>query len=230
MGPLVHPTNRVRFAACPSVRPERFPGICRRTHWGNGLKFCMLIYLGYLQNGLDYGHGLLIFLLLASLWLSEMCQILGFRAFPGEPIGEWPAILHADVFSPPSKLICLWSWSVDFSNFGGFFTYWNGSNLGFPGILLENPVRKWPEILHAGVSWAPSELIRLWSWFVHFSYLGTILDLVKRLKFWVFGHFLENAWREWPEILHVDVSWPPSELISLWWWSVDFFNFGAILT
>ena len=40
MGPLVHPTNRDRFAACPSVRlsvrPERFPGICRRTHGGNG--------------------------------------------------------------------------------------------------------------------------------------------------------------------------------------------------
>ena len=53
-GPLVHPTNRDHFAACPSVhpsvRPERFPGICRRTHGGNGLKFCMLMYLGHLQN------------------------------------------------------------------------------------------------------------------------------------------------------------------------------------
>ena len=32
MGPLVHPTNRDRFAACPSVRPERFPGICRSEY------------------------------------------------------------------------------------------------------------------------------------------------------------------------------------------------------
>ena len=46
----------------------------------------------------------------------------------------------------------------------------------------------------------------------------------------VSGHLLENAWREWPEILHADVSWPSSELISLWPWSVDFSNFGTILT
>ena len=69
MGPLVRPTNHDQFAACPSVRPEMFPGICRRRHGGNGLKFCMLMYLWHLQNWLDYGHGLLIFLLLASLWL-----------------------------------------------------------------------------------------------------------------------------------------------------------------
>ena len=31
MDPLVHPTNRDRFTACP--------GICRRTHEGNGMKF-----------------------------------------------------------------------------------------------------------------------------------------------------------------------------------------------
>ena len=35
-------------------------------------------------------------------------------------------------------------------------------------------------------------------------------------------HLPQNAWREWPEILHADVSWPPSELISLWPRSVDF--------
>ena len=46
----------------------------------------------------------------------------------------------------------------------------------------------------------------------------------------VSGHLPENAWREWPEILHADVSWPSSELISLWPWSVDFSNFGTILT
>ena len=136
MGPLVHLTNRDRFAACPSVRPSGevsgnlpenawrewseilhvdvswtpselirlwswsvdfppfgvtlawwngsnfgFPGISQRTHGGNGLKVCMLMYLDHLQNWLVYGHTLLIFLILA-----------------------------------------------------GFFTYWNGSNLGFPGI------------------------------------------------------------------------------------------------
>ena len=54
-------------------------------------------------------------------------------------------------------------------------------------------------------------------------------DLVKRVKFGVSGPFPKNAWRKWPKILHADVSWPPSELISLWLWSVDFSNFGAIL-
>ena len=46
----------------------------------------------------------------------------------------------------------------------------------------------------------------------------------------VFGHLPENSWKEWPKILHADVSWPPTELISLWPRSVDFSNFGAILT
>ena len=48
MSRLVHPTNRDRFAACPSVCPERFLGIWWRTHGGNGPIFCMLMYLGHL--------------------------------------------------------------------------------------------------------------------------------------------------------------------------------------
>ena len=43
------------------------------------------MYLDHLQNWLDYGHDLLIFHLLAPRWLSEMVQIWGFQAFPGEP-------------------------------------------------------------------------------------------------------------------------------------------------
>ena len=141
MGPLVHPTNRNRFTACPSARPsismglwywelmsrpdpavlpvgtlhslewfwvsrrifiyshhntyvfslrcpsirlERFPGICRRMHRGIGLKFYMLVYLHHLQNWLVYGRGLVIFLILALFWLSETGEIWGFQAFPGE--------------------------------------------------------------------------------------------------------------------------------------------------
>ena len=41
--------------------------------------------------------------------------------------------------------------------------------------ILENPLRKWPGILLADVSWASSELSRLWSQFVDFSNFGTIL-------------------------------------------------------
>ena len=46
----------------------------------------------------------------------------------------------------------------------------------------------------------------------------------------VSGHLPENVWREWSEILHVDVSWAPSELNRLWSWSVDFPDFGVTLT
>ena len=81
------------------------------------------------------------------------------------------------------------------------------------GHFPENAWRKWPEILHAGVSWSPSELISLWLPSVDFSNFGSIL---KWVKFGVSRHC------QWPEILHADVSWPPSELISLWPWSVDF--------
>ena len=72
----------------PSFRPARFPGICRRTHGDNGLKFYMLMYLAHLQNWLVYGLGLFIFLILALFWLSETGQIWGFRAFPGECMKE----------------------------------------------------------------------------------------------------------------------------------------------
>ena len=88
MGPLVHPTNRYRFTACPSVcpsvRPERFPGICRRMHGRISLKFYMLMCLDHLQNLLGYSLGLLIFLILALFWLIETGQIWGFWAYPGE--------------------------------------------------------------------------------------------------------------------------------------------------
>ena len=76
--------NTFVFFSKMSVRQERFPGISWRTHGGNGLKFCTLIYLDHLQNWLVYGYSLLIFLILALFWLSETGQIWGFRAFPGE--------------------------------------------------------------------------------------------------------------------------------------------------
>ena len=44
----------------------------------------------------------------------------------------------------------------------------------------------------------------------------------------VSGHLPENAWREWLEILHADVSWPSSELNSLWPRSVNFFVILAL--
>ena len=89
------------------------------------------MYLDHLQNWLDYGHGRLIFPLLAPLWLSETGQIWVFGHFPENAWRELPEIWYADVSWPPSELIRLWLWSVDFSNFGTILTQWNVSNLGF---------------------------------------------------------------------------------------------------
>ena len=61
-------------------------------------------------------------------------------------------------------------------------------------------------------------MVTVWWFFLFWCYF----DLVKRVKFGVSRHFLENQWRKWPEILHADVSWPFSELIRLWLQIVDF--------
>ena len=62
----------------------RGSGLFPENAWGNGLTFCMLMYSNHFPNWLDYGHGLLIFVILLLFWLSETGQIWGFRAFPGE--------------------------------------------------------------------------------------------------------------------------------------------------
>ena len=49
------------------------------------------------------------------------------------------------------------------------------------------------KILHADASWPPSGLIRLWSRSNDFPLFGA--------RFGFSGHFPENAWKEWPEIL-----------------------------
>ena len=121
---LIHPTNRDRFAACPSVRPsERLLCICRRTHGGNGLKFCMPMYLDHFQNWLDYGHGLLIFFLFgATLTLFKRVKLGVSRHFPENASTEWLGILYANVSRPFSEMFRLWSLFVDFSNFGTILT------------------------------------------------------------------------------------------------------------
>ena len=82
----------------------------------------MLLYPDHLQNWLDYGYDLLIFLILVLFWLSETGQIWGFQAFSGNPIEEWPEILHADVAWPLTELIRLWLQFADFLNFDAILT------------------------------------------------------------------------------------------------------------
>ena len=112
-----------------------FPGISWITHKGKSLKFYMLMYLDHHQNWLVHGHRLLIFLILALFWLSEMGQIWGFRAFMEKPIVAIAWNLHADVSWSLVELIRLWSQFVDLSYLGAILTLSNGSNLGFPGIF-----------------------------------------------------------------------------------------------
>ena len=79
----------------------------------------------HFHNWFDYGHCLLIFLLLVPLWLSEMGQTLVFWAFPaGEPMERmaWKFAIHADACLPPAELIRLGSRSVDFPHFGTTLT------------------------------------------------------------------------------------------------------------
>ena len=117
--PTVTVLRHVRPSVCLSVRPSgEVSGHLPENAWREWPEIFTCWYLDHLQNWLVYGHGLLIFLILALFWLRETGQIWGFRAFPGERMEKWPEILHADVSWPPSELISLWSRSVDFSNFG----------------------------------------------------------------------------------------------------------------
>ena len=132
----------------------------------------MLMHPDHFQNWLDFGHGLLIFLLLVSLWFRSN---LGFRGI---------------------------SWRMH-----------RGNGLKFC-------MRMYPDHFQHQ-HWSDYSLSLLI--FLILCYF----DLVKWVKFGVSRHFPENAWREWPEILHADVSWPPSELIRFWSCSVDFPHYGA---
>ena len=114
-----------------------FPGISWRTYGGNGLKYSMLLYPDHLQNWLDYGYGLVIFLILVLFWLSETGQMWGFLAFSGKPIEEMAWILNADVSWPLSALIRLWLQFVDFSNFDAILLFCEmGKIWGFQAFWL----------------------------------------------------------------------------------------------
>ena len=149
--------------------------------------------------------------------------------FPENAWRKWPEILQADVSWPPSEVVSLWPWSVDFFNFGAILTYWNRSNLGFPGISRR---------MHGGNGLKFCTLMyldNLQKWLVlghsllNFVILA-LFGLSETGQIWSVGHFLENAWKEWPEIWYASVSWPTSKLVRLCLRSVDFSNFGAILT
>ena len=88
------------------------------------LKYGMLLYPDHLQNGLDYGYGLVIFLILVLFWLSETGQIWGSQAFSGKPIEEmaWDFACWCilTTFSETGQIWgfqAFWSCSVDFPHY-----------------------------------------------------------------------------------------------------------------
>ena len=71
-----------------SGRPSQvISSISWKTHGENDLKFGMLMYPDHRHDWLDFGHGLLISLILAPLWLNETAHIWVFWALSGEHLG-----------------------------------------------------------------------------------------------------------------------------------------------
>ena len=72
----------------------------------------------------------------------------------------------------------------------------------------------------------------LWHWLHFANFLSSFWQhfaLVKQVKFAVSRHFLEKPWEELIEIWQADVSWPPSELIRFWSWTMMVCWFSSFL-
>ena len=71
--------------------------------------------------------------------------------------------------------------------------------------------------------WCIMNLIPYQAWLhfftvCRFSSFWHHFDLIKLAQFDVSMHFSDSEWEEWHEFWHAGVSWPHSELISLWSW------------
>ena len=83
-----------------------FGGILLRTHGRNDHKFGMLMYWNHLQGWLDFGHGLLIFLILAQFWLrADTLRPTIFQSFI--MTGYWCTLDDMDDTGPSiTNVIC----------------------------------------------------------------------------------------------------------------------------
>ena len=67
---------------------------------GDGLNFGMLMYPDHLQNMLNFGHGLLIFLILASFWNRSNWRFLAiFFRMPGRNGLKFDMLMYPDYLS-----------------------------------------------------------------------------------------------------------------------------------
>ena len=119
----------------------------------------------------------------------------------------WPNILHCDASWPLWELIRVWQHSVEFSPFGTTLTYWNGSNWGFqafPGKCIEGMAYNfacWCILTTCRTNY----IMVMVCWFYKF---WRYFDLVKWVKFGYSGHFLEAAWKEWPDVCWCMLMYP----------------------
>ena len=115
------------------------------------------------------------FLILGLFWLSETGQISGFRAFPGERMEGMACNMVCCCILATFRT----DWIMDtvrwFVLFWCYFDLVKWVKFGVSRHFLENLLRKWPEILHADLSWLLSELIRLWLQFIDFANFDAIL-------------------------------------------------------
>ena len=86
MGPLVHPTNRNRFTACPSVSPSvrrGFRAFAGERMAGMTWNYTCWCILTIFRSDLFMAVVCWFFIILTLFWLSETGQIWGFRSFSG---------------------------------------------------------------------------------------------------------------------------------------------------
>ena len=159
-----------------SVCPKRFPGLFLRILRRNGLQFDVLIYADHLQNWLDFSYGLLIFLLLAPLWLGETAQIWGFHALSWE---------HKEVMALNLVCWCIWTtfrscqslvMVCQFFFFCWCFSFVKLVRFEISKHFHENAWEESPKIWCVDVPWLLSELIRFWAQSFYFPlFEGTLI-------------------------------------------------------
>ena len=153
-----------------------------------------------LQNWLDFGHHLLIIFILSSFWLSETGQICHFRTFSGKRKGGmawtlacWCILTTFRTYSDFGHgllifLILSSFWLCETGQIGGF---WGFSSECMGGMAWNLTCRC---ILTALLT---AYILVIVCWFSSFQ---RYFDLVKQIKFAIFGAF----------------SW---ECISVWNWN-----------
>ena len=123
--------------------------------------FNILMSPEHLENWLDFGHRLLIFLILEAFWLGETGQICDFRAFSWEHKGDGlklGMLVYSDHlqnrldFGHGMLIFLIWVplWHVKQVKFGGsgiFFRTHGRNGLKFDMLMYPDHLWNW---LHSG--------------------------------------------------------------------------------